>query len=186
MVKPSAAALADLLRDQRDAELTYRHVGATAARLPHGYCHGRQAVQLGHGADVFAKACEGLRGWRAHARAGVEVHPREAAVGEGLTVVLAARVARLYLTVACRVVWVIDERKRFGFAYGTLPHHVIEGEEAFVVERDDSDVVRFRMTAFTRPRGRATSAFAPLVHAVDQHIARRYLRGLRDHVAEPA
>ncbi len=67
---------------------------------------------------------------------GVTVRPPDAGPEESLTVLLAVPVALLWVTVACWVVYVVDEPERFGFAYGTLPHHVIEGEESFVVERD--------------------------------------------------
>ena len=43
----------------------------------------------------------------------------------------------------CRVVYVIDEPSRRGFAYGTLPGHPESGEEAFIVEIDETDEVWF-------------------------------------------
>ena len=36
----------------------------------------------------------------------------------------------------CRVVYVVDEPDRRGFAYGTLPGHAESGEERFVVRYD--------------------------------------------------
>lgn len=50
-----------------------------------------------------------------------------------------------------RVVYLIDEPTRTGFAYGTLPGHPESGEEAFVVQLQDSGVVTFGITAFSRP-----------------------------------
>ncbi|PYS37238.1 MAG: hypothetical protein DMG14_21940, partial [Acidobacteria bacterium] len=35
---------------------------------------------------------------------------------------------------ACPVVYVIEEARRFGFAYGTLQEHAEQGEEKFSVE----------------------------------------------------
>ena len=43
--------------------------------------------------------------------------------------------------VPARVVYVIDEPLRKGFAYGTLPGHPETGEEAFIVEYRDDDSV---------------------------------------------
>ncbi len=184
LAKPSSATLDALVREQRDEDLTYPQVGATMAALPSGYWHGRHAVGLGEGPDVFRRACDGLRRWQAHGRAGVHVHPQWAEVEEGLTVVLAVPVVSLYVTVACRVVAVTREDARFGFAYGTLPHHLIEGEEAFFVERDDQDNVWFLITSFARPRGRLARPVGPLEHALDQRIVQRYLRGLQQHAAQ--
>ncbi len=181
--KPSPSALDAVARDQREKRLSYLEVGATRVGLPPGYRHSRHAVELGRGESVFVRATEGLRRWQAHLRAGIHVHPGDAPV-KNLTVVLAVPLAPVYVTVACRIVHVTEERRRFGFAYGTLPQHVIEGEEAFVVERDDADRVRFVVTAFFRPHGRLVGTVGPLVYAMDQRLVRRYLWGLRQHVTE--
>lgn len=75
-----------------------------------------------------------------------------------------------------------DHPTRRGFAYGTLPHHVIEGEESFSVERDEAEVVRFVVSAFLRPRWPLMRAAGPVVHGLDQRLVHRYLRGLHEHV----
>lgn len=183
---PSSSALDALLQDQRDKAFSYPEVGATRAGFPEGYRRVRQVVELGRGEAAFARGGHGLRRWQAHLRSGVVLRPPDPGVEEGLTVVLSVPVARLYTTVACRIVYLVDEPSRFGFAYGTLPHHVIEGEESFLVERDDTEVVRFRISAFVRPRGRLMGAVAPVVHLLDERLVRRYLRGLQRHVSEQA
>ena len=142
-------------------------------------------MELGRGEDVFLRGVDGLRRWQAHRRSGVEVHPADAPLAEGTVVALVVPVTLLHITVACRVVSVTDEPARFRFSYGTLPEHVIEGEEAFVVERGDDDVVRFSVIAFLRPRGALMSAVGPLVHLLDQRIVPRYLRGMQQHVGPP-
>ncbi len=89
------------------------------------------------------------------------------------------------MTVACRIVYVTDEHRRRGFAYGTLPHHLIEGEEAFFVERDGAQAVRFVVSAFLRPRGRIMALGRPLVHRLDDRLVQRYLDGLHAYVTQP-
>ena len=54
-----------------------------------------------------------------------------------------ARVLGMWTLNAARVVFVIDEPGRFGFAYGTLPRHVESGEERFLVERDAAGEVYY-------------------------------------------
>jgi hypothetical protein len=51
----------------------------------------------------------------------------------------------------CRVVHVVDEPRRRGFAYGTLPGHPEQGEESFTVTHEADDSVVFRVAAFSRP-----------------------------------
>lgn len=140
-------------------------------------------MALGSGDAVFQRAVDGLRDWQAHLRAGVDVATSGARLSSGLVVALAVRVPPLYVTVACRIVSVIEHPTCFGFIYGTLPHHVIEGEERFLVEHEESDAVRFTVTAFLRARGRAMRSMAPVVHLLDQRMVRRYLAGMQQHVS---
>jgi uncharacterized protein (UPF0548 family) len=178
ILKPSPARLQSLLKDQEERDLSYPEVGATRGALPPGYRHGTQETTLGHGATIFNRAVVDLRSWQAQRGAGVGVTPSDAAIETATTVVLTPRVAGVYLALACRIVYVVAEPHRFGFAYGTLPHHILEGEEAFVVERDESDSVRFSVTAFVRPRGRFLRLLAPFVDEFDQWFVRRYMRSM--------
>jgi Domain of unknown function (DUF1990) len=57
----------------------------------------------------------------------------------------------LALVAPCRIVSVVDEVTRWGFAYGTLPGHPEQGEEVFVVSIAPDETVRFEIVAFSRP-----------------------------------
>jgi uncharacterized protein (UPF0548 family) len=61
----------------------------------------------------------------------------------GSTVGVLCRSFGLWSLHVCRIVYVVEEsnglKDRFGFAYGTLPHHFERGEERFVVEHDHRD-----------------------------------------------
>ncbi len=184
-LRPTPGRLDAILRGQQDAQLTYREVGATRGPLPPGYLHGNHEVALGRGDACFERAAEALRSWSVHRGGGVDVTPPDAPIQPGTVVVLTAHLAGLHLTFACRVVYAVDEPGRWGFAYGTLPRHLIEGEEAFVVERDDDGAVRFRITAFVRPHGGVLRLGAPFLDDVDQWFVRRYLRAMRRQVDGP-
>jgi uncharacterized protein (UPF0548 family) len=87
----------------------------------------------------------------------------------------------LRLWAPCRVVWTVDERRRAGWAYGTLPGHPQCGEEAFVVSRDGSGTVWLTVLAFSRPAAWWTRAAGALVPVFQRVYARRcgtVLRGL--------
>ena len=49
------------------------------------------------------------------------------------TVVVILGTPIVALAMPCRIVSVIDGQTRWGFAYGTLPGHPEQGEEAFIV-----------------------------------------------------
>lgn len=77
-----------------------------------------------------------------------------------------------------RVIYVVEEAKIVGFAYGTLPGHPEEGEEAFIVEHRDDDSVWITIRAFSRPSSRFWMAVSPILRVVQEFYTRRYLRAL--------
>jgi uncharacterized protein (UPF0548 family) len=178
------AAVAEVLAASAAAEVTYGPVGVTLgeARLP-GYRTDRYEAELGRGAVVFARAVAGLRAWAAHRGAGVRVEPPDAPLEEGTTVVVVTRLGPASVLAACRVVAVVDEPDRFGFAYGTLPLHPESGEEAFLVERGPDDAVRFRVVAVSRPAHPLARLGAPVTRLVQRRVTSRYLEGLRRAIA---
>lgn len=78
-----------------------------------------------------------------------------------------------------RVVYLVDEPCRRGFAYGTLPGHPVSGEEAFVVELQPDGVVVCRITAFSRPATTIARVSHQLGTLTQQWVTNRYLRALR-------
>jgi uncharacterized protein (UPF0548 family) len=179
--KPSRRKLDELLERASSAGLTYADVGATRSpSLPVGYRHDRYERVLGSGDAVFDGATRGLRAWRAHVGAGVDVVPDDAPVELGQTVVLAVPFGPAWAVAPCRVVYVVEEADRWGFAYGTLPGHPEQGEESFVVEGDQLGSVTFRITAFSRPAALMARVGAPVTRAVQRRVTTHYLDALAD------
>ena len=181
--RPTVAHLEEVRADQVPLKVTYGEIGATRRALPAGYRHDRHAVELGVGEDVYRRAIEGLKGWEPHRRAGLMLIPPRPAVQEGQTVVLAVSLPGLSAIAACRIVYVVDETDRFGFAYGTLPAHPEQGEEAFVVQRDSGGTIRFVVTAFSRPRHPLARLGSPIARRIQSGVTRRYLKGLAEFTA---
>ncbi len=120
---------------------TYPEVGATrdGGPLPGGYRYLEHRMRVGTGERAFAAAVDAVLDWRLHA--GMHVRPRadraRAEPGARVTVFLGPRhPAGLAIAAPCEVVWTVDEPRRGGFAYGTLPGHPERGEEVFLVEWD--------------------------------------------------
>ncbi len=79
----------------------------------------------------------------------------------------------------CRVVYVIDEPDRRGFAYGTLPGHAVRGEELFLVRYDSAtDQVIAEVAAFSQPATWWSRLGTPVTSLMQKVIANRYLRAL--------
>src|SRR5262245_61387573 len=110
-------------RELASEAVTYDAVGATLVGVrPPGFHLADDRVPLDGGAAAFAAGRVGLQQWRAHLGAGLDVQPREAPAA-GATVVAAARLGPFTAIAPCRVVAVVDDDRRAGFAYGTLPGH---------------------------------------------------------------
>jgi uncharacterized protein (UPF0548 family) len=79
----------------------------------------------------------------------------------------------------CRVVYVVDEPNRRGFAYGTLPGHAETGEELFAVRYDPADeAVRAEVVAFSRHSTWWSRLAGPFTSMVQRVVSKRYLRAL--------
>lgn len=176
-----ARRLDELALAARSSPYSYAEVGATRQSLPAGYRVDRCSIDLGQGATAFGRGADGLRRWQAHLGAGVRVAPENVEVETGATVAVAVRVAFLTAVAPCRIVYVLDEVDRFGFAYGTLAGHPERGEESFVVSRA-GDRVTFDIVAFSRPAGALARFGAPIARAVQTSVTRRYLTGLKSYV----
>jgi uncharacterized protein (UPF0548 family) len=163
------------LSDLSGKALTYTDVGATAGAMPAGYHHLRKSSVIGRGRDRFEEAAaEGMR-WGMLRGAGlrVEATAETAEAGAEVLVHLGPVVA------PCRVVYVVDEPNRRGFAYGTLPGHAEAGEESFVVRYDPAaDVVYADVVAFSRHATWWSRLAAPVTSLMQRLITDRYLRAL--------
>jgi uncharacterized protein (UPF0548 family) len=89
----------------------------------------------------------------------------------------------LALAAPCRIVDVLDDEGRWGFAYGTLPGHPEQGEESFVVSASEDGTVRFKISAFSRPGDPIVCLSGPLGRRLQTAGARGYVRALQRFVA---
>ena len=178
--RPSRDDLSTLLQRGGQQSLGYDGVGATlgCGELPAGYHVLRVERSIGHGRARFGEARAAIADWAGHRRAGAAIEPPHQAVEAGNDVALALRVWPLWVTANCRIVGVIDEPDRFGFAYGTLDHHPESGEERFAVRRDAAtDEVSLEIVAFSRPTSLLAKLGGPAGRLFQRFMAGRYLDG---------
>lgn len=157
---------------------TYAEVGATRGPLPDGYQHVQREAVLGSGESVFQTAAESLFRWELQRRAGVRVLASADRVSEGADAILLLGFGPLAVQAPVRVVHVVDEPRRRGFAYGTMPGHPERGEESFTVELRPDDVVVCRIAAFSTPVTWLARAGGPLTTLTQRWVTSRYLRSL--------
>lgn len=151
--KPSAKDIETFLDERRSDVLSYTHVGATREPSPpKGYDIDHNRQLLGAGGETFRKAKQAVRRWKPFDIPALDLYFDDTPIEPGRNVALLAEHLAFYSLNSCRIVYVIDEEHRFGFAYGTLTEHLESGEERFTVEFfAESGEVWYDIYAFSRP-----------------------------------
>ena len=179
ITEPSEDDVAKFISNQRNSNFTYLEVGATNTTPPStGYTVDHNRVQLGHGEGTYKRAVEALKNWGQFELGWVTIVPRGVKIEVGATVAVKARAFGTWSLSAARVVYVIDEARRFGFAYGTLPDHVECGEERFLIEWLPDDSVWYDILAFSKPRHPLVRLSSPMARMLQKRFARESLRKL--------
>lgn len=160
-----------------DAPFTYPEVGATRGTPP-GDAHAVRAERVvGRGREDFATVRDAILAYGMQRGAGMRVRASTPTAEVGTVMVMSTPLFGP-IRIPCRVVYVLDESDRAGFAYGTLPGHPESGEELFSVEiRPDGAVVAV-VAAFSRPGRWYSRLGGPVARALQALMTRRYLAAM--------
>ncbi len=172
---PSDEEVRAFLARQSARPFSYPHVGNTAGDPPAGYRTAAASAPLGKGRARYERAVAEVRAWRMFDLPWVRRYPAAAPSEPGTTVALVATWAGLWSMDALRVVYEIDEERRVGFATGTLPGHLLAGEERFLVTLADDESVVFAIESFSRPDHPLAWAGLPIVHYLQARFRRQAL-----------
>ena len=175
ITEPSDEDVVQFIASQRNLDFTYPGIGATNGTPPAGFKVDHNRIQLGHGEAAYERAVDVLKKWRQFELGWVTIVPRGVEIKVGATVAVKARAFGTWSLSAARVVYVIDESRRFGFAYGTLPDHVECGEERFLIEWLADDSVWYDIFAFSKPRHPLVRLSSPLARLLQKRFARESL-----------
>jgi uncharacterized protein (UPF0548 family) len=107
------------------------------------------------------------------------VYPDDEPVSQNATIVLYSPV----ISAAARVIYVVEEANRFGFAYGTLPAHPEIGEESFVLSIGEDDVVRFEVRVFSRAGSRLARMGGPVTRLLQRLAVAVYAYSMKRAIA---
>ena len=170
--KPDERAIARFLDSQRAASFSYPETGATSHLPPAGYDVDHNRVWLGAGRETLERGIAAVRRWTMFDLGWVELHRRDTRIEVGATVAVLASCVAVWSLNAARIVYVVEEERRFGFAYGTLEDHVEQGEERFLVEMFPDGSVWYDILALSRPRHWAARMGYPLTRRLQRRFAR--------------
>jgi uncharacterized protein (UPF0548 family) len=177
--RPRDAAIAAFAAREAGASFTYPEVGATRSTMPAGYRIDRAEFELGRGAAAFAAATTAMRGFEMYGDPSGKIRlcPPRPTFAEGALLILLAHHLGVWTLSACRIVYVIDEPRRVGFAYGTL-EHAVRGEELFEIRHGDDDRVTFHLSAFSVPATLLVRLATPITRHYQREGGRSYARAL--------
>ncbi len=182
--RPSDARMRTMLESQRDADFSYPEVGATGKSAPRGYNVDHERYFLGQGPVAFSRGKRAIDRWEMFHNGWTHLCWPDAPIQSGTNVAMLARWLGLYSINFCRIVYVIDEPRKYGFAYGTLPDHVETGEERFVVEWLEDGTVWYDVFAFSRPRHVLARIANPAVRGLQRKFRRDSGRAMQTTVAK--
>jgi uncharacterized protein (UPF0548 family) len=159
---------------------TYPETGATNGEFPAGYHHFRLRRRIGTGRALFDSAAEQILTYGMQRGTGVFGSASTPSAAPGTTLTVRLGIGPLAITAPCRVIYVLDEPDRRGFAYGTLPGHPEIGEELFTVEHTPADdAVHGLIAAFSRPGTWYTRLGGPVTRLLQSYIAGKYIDAIR-------
>jgi uncharacterized protein (UPF0548 family) len=169
---PSDERIRRILAAHRRSPFSYANTGATRTLLPAGY-----QVRRDQAAWVRDRMCSTRRRTRCgNGRCSISVWVRLywPLTPVAVRSVIAVVVGRLgvWMVNVCRIVYVVDEPRRYGFAYGTLSHHAEAGEERFMVEWRDDNSVWYQVLAFSREKHLLAKLAYPLARRLQKKLRR--------------
>jgi uncharacterized protein (UPF0548 family) len=181
--EPSDFTVSRFIASQRDRPFTYSEVGATKGTPPHGFTVDHNRIQLGRGIQAYERAVLALKQWQQFDLGWVSIVPKGVAIEVEATVAVKARAFGTWSLNATRIVYVVNERERFGFAYGTLPDHVECGEERFTVEFHKTDEsVWYDILAFSKPQHPLVKMTYPLARMLQKRFVRDSMERMKSLV----
>ena len=150
--KPSELQVRAFITAQQQSNFSYTPLQITRNSVVSGYTMDHNRVQLGSGARCFDAAASAIRQWKMFDLGWVRLFFNTTRIEKGATVAVVVQHLGVWSMNACRIVYVIEEQQRYGFAYGTLAEHAERGEERFMVEwnRHD-DTVWYDLLALSKP-----------------------------------
>lgn len=178
-------------RASRGADLNYGPIGVTMPGSRSARSVAEVATRIGGGEAVWREARRATLSWGIQRGAGytITVVGRGAGgrgaraqparfVEPGQTVTLRRRFGIVPVSMSVRVVSVVDEPDRSGFAFGTLSGHPLAGEAAFIIERRPDNSVWFLLRSTSRPAGVRGVLAYPMVLFLRPRLEASYRRAL--------
>jgi uncharacterized protein (UPF0548 family) len=147
--------------------------GLLIAQVSRSFAHDRSRTRLGTGERVFASAKQAFAEWQQFDLDWAHVANPEAKMAVGEIVAVEVRSLGLWTLNLSRIVETVDSPDRFGFVYATTEMHVEQGEERFLLRRDEATgEVWYELEAVSRPRSVLALMGYPVTRVFQHRFAR--------------
>ncbi len=176
---PSNQTLSLFLREKQGAFFNYQEQLGTKHKTLNGYDNDHSSILLGQGINVWDKAKSALNNWQQFPSGWTKIYTNDTSIKEGNTVLVLFKLFGLWWWNAARIVYLIDEKNRYGYAYGTLHGHVERGEECFWIDRDESGNVYYHIKAFSKPAFWGARLFYPMARMYQRKFVRDSLNEMK-------
>jgi uncharacterized protein (UPF0548 family) len=180
---PSTPVINDFIEQQARFDFTYLSTkGTQSAENIAGFDNDILKEKIGFGEKGFAAAKDAIRQWYMFPRSWTVILPANAPIQTGTTIAMYALFMGIWWRNACKIVYIIDENRRFGFAYGTLPAHIECGEELILVEMDNNNDIYYTVKAFSKPRHILAKIAYPIMRRLQEKFRRDSVVQMKDFI----
>ncbi len=189
LTKPSSERIQGLINTWRGSPFNYTEVGRSLGPTPAGYAVNHSRVRLGQGQTAFNRAIDAMMRWKMFDLEWVNICWPDAEIEVGTTVAVLVRHFGFWSLNPARIVFLIKDddgqKRRSGFAYGTLEGHGEQGEETFVIEWGHADDgVWYDLRSFSKPGRWLTALGYPFARSLQKRFARESTRSMLKAVGE--
>jgi len=159
--------------------------GPQGLTAPPGYVLDHTHGKIGRGEAAFDAAKSALRQWKHFDLGWVRVANPEAPIAPGEVIAVEVHALGLWSLNLSRILYVIDEPNRFGFAYGTTPLHAERGEERFLLKYDpDSGNLSYDLLALSQPAHPLAKLAYPYTRSLQHRFARDSVERMKRAVSD--
>lgn len=170
--RPSSARIDRFVGESQHLPLSYGPIGIVTSGTADRQLD-EATITIGKGRADFERAKHALQSWAQFKLGWVDVFPVQAPVEVGSVVAVVIRHLGFWSVNGCRIVFVVNEDRRFGFAYGSLTNHAESGEELFDVSLDPgSDDVTYTIRATSKPQAVLARIGQPIARALQARFRR--------------
>lgn len=170
--KPTAAQLQSFFEKNKNSPFSYPETGFSKEKSPEGYDVDFNEIRLGEGQQVFEKAKIAIQNWQQFPADWCFIGPNIPPIAVEQVVSMSAKVLGTWWSNLAKIVYLIENERQFGFAYGTLEAHVERGEELFLVDWRADGSVWYSIRAFSKPKIWATKINYPFARALQKRFVR--------------